>query len=416
MAFLKKKKFRIAFIIVLVLAFVLVVGGVVATHYLIASELSKIAENSWNNYKNGKENFNGGFAMRVLSPKGNYFVSTGIDNASLSTHFRTASVSKTFTSAAIMLLNQRGQLNIDDKITANIPGKDIAYVPNDENFAVPYKDQITIKMLLMHRAGIFDVSNDAIPLNDYSYDEPYVEKSYIQYIESTNPNHTFTFDELVGVDAKNKLSFFKPGTEYKYSNTGYSMLGKIIERVSGKSYAEFITSELLKPNGLNDTIVMYNGSEQDLPQPYAKGYEWANGEIEDVTKSNMSPHVAEGSIITTPRDLASWAEKLFNGKAGLTKQSVELMMDSCSSTGSGATTAGKYGLGIMCTDKGYYGHNGAHAGYLSYMMYNPKTQVGYVTFTNSWDCQTCATSLDSLKTQLFTMEDMAKEVLQKLGY
>jgi len=382
----------------------------------VTEDLSKILEQGWNAYKADKPNFNGGLAMQVLTPKGDYFMSTGMEKGMNNSYrFRTASVSKTFTAAAIMLLQQKGLLNIDDKITDDIPNTTNPYLPETEDYNVPYKNEITIKMLLMHRAGIWDVSNNNVPMNTFSSDKPYVGQSYLRYMEQYDPNHTFTFDELTGVVARNQLSFFRPGSAYHYSDTGYSMLGKIIERVSQKSYAQYIKEALLVPNGLTSTMVVVDGSDQDLPGPFAKGYDWADGEIVEVTRSNMSPHVAEGSVMTTPRDLALWAKKLFTGKAGLTKDTVAKMMDACTSTGGVSTTAGEYGLGLLCSKNGY-GHNGAHEGYLSNMVYNPKTGVSYVIFTNIWNCQTCATDLESIKGELKTMDEITSLVLQKLGY
>ena len=383
---------------------------------VISNDLSKILEQNWNAYTQDKPNFEGGLAIQILSPKGDYFISTGMGKGMNSSyHFRTASVSKTFTAAAIMLLQQKGLLNIDDKITDTIPNTTNPYLPETEDYNVPYKNEITIKMLLMHRAGIWDVSNNNVPENTFSYNKPYVGQSYLRYMEKYDPNYTFTFDELTGVVARNQLSFFRPGSAYHYSDTGYSMLGKIIERVSQKSYAQYIKEELLVPNGLTNTMVVVDGSDQDLPTPFAKGYDWADGQIEEVTRSNMSPHVAEGSVYTTPGDLAKWAVRLFTGQAGLTKETVQVMMDSCMSTGGESTTAGSYGLGLLCSKNGY-GHNGAHEGYLSNMVYNPKTGVAYVIFTNIWNCQTCATDLESIKGELNEMNEISNKLLQKLGY
>ena len=312
-----------------------------------------------------------------------------------------------------MLLAQEGKLNIDDKITDNIPGTNIPYVPDTEDYNLPYKDKITIRMVLMHRAGIFDVSNNVIPKNGYSFNKPYAGQDYITYEENIDPDHQFTFDELLGVVSRNQLSFFEPGSDYHYSDTGYSLLGKIIEPVSQKPYADFIKDELLLPNGLDNTIVVYKGSDQTLPDPFVRGFNWADGEIQDVTLSNMSPHVAEGSVITTPGDLANWAKKLFSGQAGLTGESVA-MMESGMSKGDG--TGAKYGLGIDQYKDGGFGHSGAHAGYLSNMVYYPKTGVAFVIFSNIWDCQTCATNIDSLKDELKVMNSISDKVLQKLGY
>ncbi|MFA5271104.1 MAG: serine hydrolase domain-containing protein [Candidatus Omnitrophota bacterium] len=374
----------------------------------IEPELSRILKSDWQAYKKDKPNFNGGLAMQILSPKGDYFISTDPGDVTKAYHFRIASVTKTFTAAGIMLLAQKGLLNIDDKITDNIPGKDIPYLPDTFDYDIPYKKDITIRMLLMHRAGIFDITNNNIPDNEFSKDQAYVGRSYLDYVEEKDRNHTFTFDELVGVNARNHLYFFKPGTTYHYSDTGYSMLGAIIERVSGKSYADFIKEELLVPNGLLDTSLPWNGSDQAMPTPYAKGYVWANGKIEEVTESNMSPHVAEGNMISTPKDLSAWCSKLFKGQAGLNKNTVELMKAGLKRDDGTEST---YGLGIGYSPDAGYGHAGAHEGYLTLMNYDPQTDTAYVVFADIWNLQN---GLDSIMTELKVMTEIANKILKKV--
>jgi D-alanyl-D-alanine carboxypeptidase len=77
--------------------------------------------------------------------------------------FGAASSTKSFTAAGILKLHQQGKLNIDDLITANIPGTNQPYIPNTSGYAIPNKNRITIRLLLQHRAGVFDVTNDEIP-------------------------------------------------------------------------------------------------------------------------------------------------------------------------------------------------------------------------------------------------------------
>jgi len=373
-------------------------------------DLAGILVSGWQAFKSDKPGFTGGLAMQVLSPRGDYFLSTGMGGVTNGHHFRIASVTKTFTAAAIMLLHQQGALDIDDKITDNIPGKDIPYVPDTPEYAVPYKKDITIRHLLMHRAGVFDISNNIIPENDLSRGEPYAGKDYLDYMMAIDKEHNFTFDELVGIDAKNQLSFFKPGTSYHYSDTGYMVLGKIIERVSGKAYDNFIEAELLIPNGLLDTYIPYKGVEQTLPKPFVRGYVWADGKALDVTESNMSAHTAEGDIISSPGDLADWCRRLFKGEAGLTKETVEMMKKGMD-MGDGKGT--EYGLGTAYTPGIGYGHAGAHQGYLTLMYYNPDTDVAFVMFTNMWDVRS---GLDTIKAEFQAMLDIAKKIIGKMGY
>lgn len=225
-------------------------------------DLQSILASEWQVFSRDKTNFGGGLAMQILSPKGAYFISTGMaENVDNTYRFRTASVTKTFTAAAVLLLHQRGKLNIEDKITANIPNTNTPYVPNSTDYDIPNKDEITIRMILMHRAGIFDLSNNSIADNAASHNEPYVNQNYFGYRLAQDANHPFTFDELFGVIARDKqYAFEPPGSRYDYSDTGYCLLGLIIERVSGKSHGDFVHDELLAPNNLLNTTLPSQGS------------------------------------------------------------------------------------------------------------------------------------------------------------
>ena len=262
----------------------------------------------------------------------------------------------------------------------------------------------TIRQLLEHRAGVFDISNNPVPDNASA---PYAGKNYLDYVKEdlSQPDHTFTFDELVAVVASNQLSYFAPGTGFHYSNTGYSLLGKIIEEVSGMSYASFIQEYLLKPNNLIETSFPVKGNERQLPIPYAKGYASINGEFIETTLDNMSPHVAEGNVITTPGNLALWAKLLYSTEAGINAELVDMMMD-LKSTGEEHVV---YGLGTEYTEGLGYGHNGAHAGYLTVMRYDPETKFTIVMFTSAFEAE-------DLYTELSFMYDIGRSAKQTLGY
>lgn len=371
-------------------------------------ELQNVLATEWQTFSQGKTNFGGGLAMQILSPKGDYFISTNMGPEVGNTwHFRTASVTKTFTAASIMLLHQQGKLNIDDKITDNIPGTNTPYVPITSDFDIPYKDRITIRTLLMHRAGVFDVTNSPLP---DTVPPPLGGQVYLEYILGLDPNHQFTFDELVGINARYQLSYFEPDSNYHYSNTGYSILGKIIERVSGRSYADFVRESLLVPNGLSETSVPVDAFDNTLPEPFVDGFNWDGATLANVTVSNMSGNIAEGNIITTPKDLAVWGSNLMHGKAGLNSTIVEMMKYGLPTSATGTTT---YGLGIMHPPTLGYGHNGAHEGYLTLMFYRPDTDVTFVLFANVWDL---SDGISTLAKQLDFMGQTANKVLEKLGY
>jgi D-alanyl-D-alanine carboxypeptidase len=320
----------------------------------------------------------GGAVLYVSTPAGTYFASTGMENASPGIHFRIASNTKTFTAAAIMLLQQRGLLRIDDVITANIPGTTTPYVPDTASYAIPYKDGITIRKLLGHRAGVFDVTNSAIPTDAPC---PYAGQSYLA---TQDMSRQFTFDELVGVDALCDASYWPPSeNRYHYSNTGYSLLGKVIERVSGLSYSDFVVQNLLVPNRLTETSSPSLHTERSMPAPFAVGYSldyMGSGQLVATVADNMSINLAEGNLTSTPEELARWNRALQTGAAGLTVPTVNSMK--CADP-AGATSC--YGLGIEQFPGLGFGHTGAHNGYLSVMLYDPASDVSIVVFFSLLD-------------------------------
>jgi D-alanyl-D-alanine carboxypeptidase len=326
------------------------------------------------NQKWGIQKNKGGFFLQVNTPTGSNLVSTNIEpGVQPNSHFRIASITKTFTAAAIVLLQQEGKLVITDFIPA--------YLPATPAYDIPYKNQITIKQLLQHRAGVFDVTNQNIPA---TVNQPYAGKRYGDYVRAdlNQDTHTFTFDELVGVVAQNKLSNFAPGTTFGYSNTGYNVLGKIIEKASGLSYSDFIRTRFLEPLQLTNTYNVWQGTENRMKAPFIESHAYFPGKGPvNTSEDNMSIHVTEGHIVSTPADITKWMELLLTGQAGLTPQSVEMMK----TMEVADVSHGVYGLGLTATPGLGFGHDGAHLSYLSTLRYDPvnKTTVLMVaTFFN----------------------------------
>lgn len=376
------------------------------------ADLQEIVDAQWQVFAQERDGLRGGLAIQVLAPQGDFFLTTGPDGARTNTeHFRTASVTKTFTAAAIMLLAERGVLNIDERLTDNIPGTDTPYVPDTPAYAIPNKDQITIKLVLQHRAGIFDLSNQNIQENDASRGQPYVGANYLEWQLEQDPEHQFTFDELFGVIAANaQVGFEEPvGSKYQYSDTGYNLLAVIVERVSGFSFEEFVRDELLIPNKLSETTLPWRGDDQTVPEPFASGFVWYEGAALDTTISNMSPFVGNGNIITTPLDLANWGERLFTGTAGLAPATVELMKTGLPVAPDSTST---YGLGVTYSEQTGYGHSGAHEGYLSRLSYLPEIETTCVVLMNIWDLEN---GMDSLIAQLAFMSETAGLVIDRLA-
>jgi len=316
---------------------------------------------------------NSGILVHLQTPSGTWTAAAGFNtNVNKNWHYRIASVSKTFTAASVMLLDQRGKLRIDDRLTDLIPGTTDPYLPGTDGYNIPFKSQTTIRQILSHRAGIYDIYNNPVPKTSAF---PYRGRIYGDYVTEGDPNHQFTLDEIIGVVAANQLHYTDAERDngFHYSDTGFSVLAKIVERVSGKSYDRFIAENFLTPMGLSGTSAPWSGYDTTIPAPFFKGYTRKNGVFFETVEYNMSDQVGPGNIISTPSDMATWARTLLSGRGPLTREQVKRM----------ATVAQgnkAYGLGIGSTTLGL-GHNGAHPGYINLVAYNPDDDVAVVVVT-----------------------------------
>jgi D-alanyl-D-alanine carboxypeptidase len=379
------------------------------TDTVLKENLQKILDRHLEVYKKKFSGKTIGFGLYVKlqgknTPQATYqnnYVSSGFpvsygDNI----QFGAASSTKSFTAAGILKLHQQGKLNIDDLITANIPGTNQPYIPNTSGYAIPNKNRITIRLLLQHRAGVFDVTNDEIP---DTTNAPYAGKRYTDFIKAQKgDSHTFTFAELTNVIAQYHLSYFEPNTNFHYSNSGYHLLAVIIERISGKRYSSFIQEQFLTPLKMYHTYLPYLGTDQEMPQPHITGWLKYKGDIIQVDKDNISSAVADGNARTTPADLATWANALYGTNTILNAKIHAQMI-------AGIPTHEvhvNYGLGTEKNpaDIGY-GHNGARPPYITTMRYHPKSNATYVLFSNFFD-------YDNFLDQGEDMADIVREAIQ----
>jgi D-alanyl-D-alanine carboxypeptidase len=382
---MKRLLVQLVFILIAVPAFISCskkdADYVPATDSLIRSNLQAVADQMITDYRSEFPGFPGGLALKIISKKGSFFVSSGFSEAITDQyHFRLASLTKVFTSTSIILLAQQGKLNIDAKITDTIPGTNMTYIPMDANYNIPFRDQITIRLLLEHNAGVFDVSNALIP-DTITVPVPYKGQWYIGYVMGPEPKHTFSFDELVGVVSTCKLFIFPPGQGHHYSNTGFSILGKIIERVSGMSYSQFVTENIFKPMGMNSSFAPFKGDDQMIPPPFIRGFKYSPAVVE-CTESNISANVAEGSLISNADELSRFMRSLLRGEGVLSSVFVNNYMLVIPKTSFDNLN---YALGITYAQNLGWGHTGSHEGYYTRMVSDPVNDITIVAFVNSWN-------------------------------
>ena len=205
--------------------------------------------------------------------------------------FELASVSKQFTAMAIMMLNERGLLRYDDDVKKYLP-------------ELPYEG-MTIRHFLNHTSGIPDYMDE--------------------FGKGWDPGKIAFNDDLIKLLAKNKPAvLFKPGEKWEYSNTAYACLASIIERVSKKSYGEFLAENIFKPLGLTRTRVFNTRrSSTEVIPDYAYGYVYSDSLkkfiLPDSLKSfhvvyTLDGIVGDGTVNSTTPDLFLWDQALYTEK------------------------------------------------------------------------------------------------------
>jgi D-alanyl-D-alanine carboxypeptidase len=362
-----------------------------------AGSLSELLAKGWQQRYGDKP---GGLTFLALTPEGQSFATT-LQGITPQSHFRGASTTKTFTAASIMMLDQRGQLKIDDVLTAMMPGKNEPYIPDMSGFAIPYKDRITIRQLLGHRAGVFDLANQEIPADK---PVPYAGMRYVDWRVAQDAHHSFTKSELIGALAECQVANSEPGNGYHYSDTHYTILGEIVERISGLTLNTFKETELFIPNGLTATQFVVDGNESTLPVPAIHGFALEQKKIAGADDYNYSYDPASGNVFTTPTDLTRWITRLVRGEAGVSKEQVTRMCD--------VAPDSQYGLGISrkmsrSFDLGF-GHNGGAPGFLTSLAYNPVNDIGFVLVSSLID-------FDDLRGQLGWMDEVAASAIQQIA-
>lgn len=354
-------------------------------------------------------------SMTVLiqTPTQTYFASSvapGREPLTPNTFFRFASNTKTFTGTAILKLYQDGWLDYKAHITDLIPGTNLPYVPATADWNIPNKNLITIEQLLQHSAGVYDTDNDPVP--------GYNNESYVNYVLSRDSTHRFTTEELIKPLIDHQLQYpYQPGAGYHYSNTGYAILSRIIERVysarsgSAKTYADYLYDHITGPSSRVPLPIHfpYEVNDMLLPQPNITSLirPVSFGRGPGFGAVNMSAHVGEGNGYSTMAGLNTYIRTLMRSENVLQSSTVKLMQTDVS------VGNPKYGLGAEWFDNVGYGHNGAIAGYLSLMTYDPATDVSVIALLPLWDFSKGEASFD---TCFFHMYYAAYAAKGALGY
>jgi D-alanyl-D-alanine carboxypeptidase len=261
--------------------------------------------------------------------------------------FRIGSITKMFTATVIMQLVEDGVLTLDDPLTLWLP--EVAE-------QLPYGDQITLRHLLTHTSGLFNVVEHEAYYADL-FTEMVVDEATgnvtLDCVER-DPNNTLA-RYVYGKEAQ-----FAPGTQWRYSNTNYTLLGMIIETAAQMPLAEAYRTNIYEPLGMNATFLdCYEAPLVDV----VHGYTASGDTMTDVTELHESVGWSAGGLVSTAPDLIAFARGLFSGALFDNPETVAAMTTPASGSA--------YGLGIMLQE-GYMGHAGGIAGFRSVLNYAPE--------------------------------------------
>ena len=263
------------------------------------------------------------------------------------TVLRLGSITKQFTSTAILMLADEGKLSVSDDITRFLPD----YPTHGK--------KITIEHLLTHTSGIVN----------------YTSKREF----GASMMKDMSVAQMIDFFKNDKLDF-KPGSQYRYNNSGYFLLGAIIEKVSGMSYATFVEQRIFVPLNMADTA--YEGFERGAA-PRSSGHTGAAGRFAPSMPLSMSQPYAAGSLVSTIDDLARWDVAVSSGK--LLKAASWQKAFTAHTLDGGAPT--RYGYGWML-DKVQgaptIGHGGSINGYKTFALRVPSERL-YVAVLNNAD-------------------------------
>lgn len=266
------------------------------------------------------------------------------------TIYHMASISKQFTAFSILLLGREGKLKLDDDIRKYLP-----WFPD-------LGHRITIKNLLNHTSGIRD-------------------QWQLLAISGTRLDDVITQDQIVKILSRQRALNFVPGSQYMYSNSGFTLLAEIVKSITGKTLRQFTDSAIFMPLNMVNTH-FHDNCEEVVKN---RAYSYDRSDSMRFTNSVLSySNAGATSLFTNIDDMSKWIMNFWDHWLG-DQQDIDML------TTKGKLNNGKelnYGLGISVdTYKGWrqYSHGGADAGFRTYISVLPDLKMGFMVFSNLAD-------------------------------
>lgn len=261
--------------------------------------------------------------------------------AAPSTNYRLASVTKQFTAAAILLLAQDKKLSLDDKAKRWLPSLPAAL------------DSVTITHLLTHTSGIIDYE-DVIPAGTTAQVH---DADVLKLLESQDS------------------TYFKPGSRYQYSNSGYSLLALIVQKASGKSFATFLHDRIFAPLGMRNTLAFEDGISVVAHRAY--GYAMKDSAWTRKDQSVTSAVLGDGGIYSSIDDMMKWDAALYDSRL-LSDESRKLAFTPHTKTDDPDIA---YGFGWRITGETLW-HSGETSGFRNVIVRWPSRHMTVIILTN----------------------------------
>jgi CubicO group peptidase (beta-lactamase class C family) len=277
------------------------------------------------------------------------------------------SISKQFTAAAMLLLQQEGKLRIDDPVGKYVPG-------------LSRGNEVTIRQILSHTSGYQDFWPQDYLMEPMKQDAP--------------------AQSIMDRWAKQPLDF-EPGTRWQYSNTGFVLAGMIVEKVSGMPFFQFIQTRILNPLGLSSA----RDFDRNPRAPDATGYiRYALGPLRPALDAGKGWMYGAGMLAMTAGDLAKWDISLINRSLLAPASYSEMFRETTLKNGAPSS----YGLGVFTRMAGthfFIEHNGEVSGFTAENYVFPEDSAAIVVLTNQDAAPASGAIADGITRLLFTVED-----------
>lgn len=261
------------------------------------------------------------------------------------TNFRLASLTKQFTATAVLLLVADGKLRLDERVADVLP-------------SLPaHARAVTVRQLLTHTSGIW---------------------AYEDFVPDSQTTQVKDRDAL-SLIAKADSTYFRPGSAFRYSNTGYALLALIVERRSGRPFARFLRDRIFVPLGMDSTVAFEAGIST-VPQR-AFGYSRVAGGFRRTDQSNTSAVLGDGGIYSSTHDLAIWSRAIDEHR--LLRPEAQQLAWTAEPLGDGSRAP--YGFGWF-VERDAFGqklwHNGETRGFTNGIVKYPERGITVIVLTN----------------------------------